>query len=297
MTEHEKLPRSYGTHDGPFHADEVTACALLLVFDRIDRDKIVRTRDFKQLQHCAYVCDVGGVYAPDEHLFDHHQADYRGELSSAGMVLTYLHDENLIDDKLYASLNSTLIKGVDDHDNGCAPQIKGLCTYSDVIAEFTPIDYDATPREQNAAFFQALAFATDFLQRKLDRFHYIRSCRASVVRAMEKGEECLFFEKAIPWMDAFFECGGLTHPAHYIIMPTGSHWKLRGIPPSLEKRMEVRLPLPKAWAGLLDDDLKAVTGIPGAIFCHKGRFISVWETRDDALHALSLVLNQKKEPL
>ena len=30
-------PRSFGTHDGSFHADEVTACALLLLFDLIDR--------------------------------------------------------------------------------------------------------------------------------------------------------------------------------------------------------------------------------------------------------------------
>nr|NGX27459.1 hypothetical protein [Chlamydiota bacterium] len=39
------ISRSLGTHDGSFHADEVSACALLLVFDLIDRDKIFRTRD------------------------------------------------------------------------------------------------------------------------------------------------------------------------------------------------------------------------------------------------------------
>jgi uncharacterized UPF0160 family protein len=53
--------------------------------------------------------------------------------------------------------------------------------------------------------------------------------------------------------------------------------------------------LPKEWAGLLEDDLKKVTGIHGAIFCHKGRFISVWETKEDALQALTLVNNQKSK--
>ena len=56
--------------------------------------------------------------------------------------------------------------------------------------------------------------------------------------------------------------------------------------------MKVRHPQPQKWAGLLDEELKKVTGIPGAIFCHKGRFISVWESKEDALRALELVLKE-----
>lgn len=73
-------------------------------------------------------------------------------------------------------------------------------------------------------------------------------------------------------------------------MPSGHHWKLRAIPPTNEERMKVRQPLPKEWAGLLEDELKKVSGIRGAIFCHKGRFISVWETKEDAMLALQHVL-------
>jgi uncharacterized UPF0160 family protein len=91
-------------------------------------------------------------------------------------------------------------------------------------------------------------------------------------------------------MENFFELGGVEHPAKFIIMPSGNHWKLRGIPPTLKRNMEVRVPLPLEWAGLLDAELKEVTQIPGAIFCHKGRFISVWETQEDACKALESVL-------
>lgn len=59
------VPRSFGTHDGSFHADEVTACSLLLLFDLIDREKIKRTRDPEELARCDYVCDVGGIYDPN----------------------------------------------------------------------------------------------------------------------------------------------------------------------------------------------------------------------------------------
>ncbi len=38
-TEFAKIPRSVGTHDGTFHADEVTACAFLLLFDLVDSNK------------------------------------------------------------------------------------------------------------------------------------------------------------------------------------------------------------------------------------------------------------------
>src|SRR4051812_25812895 len=100
-------PRSLGIHDGSFHADEVTACALLLLLGKVDRDKILRTRDLKALEMCDYVCDVGGVYDPTKRRFDHHQAGYKGTLSSAGMVLLYLKDQGLLEPHLYEYFNKS----------------------------------------------------------------------------------------------------------------------------------------------------------------------------------------------
>jgi uncharacterized UPF0160 family protein len=239
-----KIPRSLGTHNGSFHADEVTACALMLVFDLIDEDKIVRTRDPELLKKCEYVCDVGGVYDPAQKLFDHHQADYRGRMSSAGMLLLYLKEQGVLSNKQYDHFNSHLFSGVDDHDNGLDPQIPGLATYSHIMANFTPIQYDASPEEQDACFHQALAFARGHLSRMFDRYQYIQSCREVVAEEMAKKNQYLMFTKPIPWMDTFFDSGGLYHPAQFVIMPTGNHWKLRGIPPSAEQRMDVRFPLP-----------------------------------------------------
>jgi len=93
-------------------------------------------------------------------------------------------------------------------------------------------------------------------------------------------------------MDNFFELGGEKHPALLVVMPAGKYWKLRGIPPSTKQKMQVRKPLPGNWAGLLESELKVETKIPGAIFCHKGRFISIWETKEDALTALKIVLEK-----
>ncbi|MBA3721332.1 MAG: MYG1 family protein [Parachlamydiaceae bacterium] len=291
-----KIPRSCGTHDGTFHADEVTACALLLLFNLIDQDKIFRTRDPKILNNCEYVCDLGGIYDSKEKLFDHHQVDYQGPLSSAGMILRYLETTGHLKINEYDFFNDSLVRGIDDHDNGKDPLIPGYCTFSHVISNFTPIQYDCTPEEQNLAFHEALKFTHDYLVRLWKHFKYTQSCREIVATCMEKSNECLIFKQNIPWLETFFELKGIDHPALFVIMPSGHHWKLRGIPPNYQDRMKVRLPQPKEWAGLLDDDLKRVSGIPGAIFCHKGRFISVWETYEDALKALEFTLKNAKEP-
>ena len=285
-----KVPRSFGTHDGTFHADEVTACALLLLFNLIDADKIVRTRDLEELNKCEYVCDVGGIYDPTLKLFDHHQVEYEGNLSSAGMVLLHLKTTSVITPKEHQFFHQSLVMGVDAHDNGKDPQIPGVCTYSNIISNFTPIPHDVEESMQETAFYEALAFALGHLTRLWDRYNYIQSCRQIVADSMAQGSEYLLFEKSIPWMEIFFDMGGVSHPAKFVIMPSGRHWKLRGIPPSLDDRMKVRFPLPKEWAGLLNDELKRISKISGAIFCHKGRFISVWETKEDALRALNYTL-------
>ena len=289
------IHRSFGTHNGTFHADEVTACALFLLFDLIDRDKIIRTRDLALLDTCEYVCDVGGEYKPSHNKFDHHQASYRGDFSSAGMVWLHFRAQKVIADEVYQYLNRMLIIGVDAHDNGKGESENGVCTFSNVISNFVPVQYDANSDEQNEAFFHAVTFTLGHLQRHLARFHYVNQCKQKVIEAMKEEKDYLYFDQPLPWIDAFFENGGEKHHAVFVLMPSGTHWKLRGIPPFSNDRMKVRVPLPEAWAGLLDDDLEKVSGIPGAIFCHKGRFISVWKTKESALSALEYALGRRAQ--
>ena len=286
------IPRTFAAHDGVFHADEVTAAALLLLCDLIDEDKIVRTRDESKIAECEYICDVGGHYNPEEKLFDHHQAEYQGEMSSAGMILEYLHDQGHFSESEYHHLKESLVKGVDDDDNGRVSGSLGFCSFSDVIANFAPIRRDGGDDEQDIAFHQALQFTLGHLKRARERLDYIHSCKALVAKSMEENKKWLLLEDNIPWQESFFELGGVEHPALFVVAPIGGQWKLRGVPPSPEDKMSVRQPLPEEWAGLMDEELKAVCGIEGAVFCHKGRFISVWENKEAALKALDIVLKE-----
>ncbi len=282
--------RTLGVHNGSFHADEVTATAFLLLYDLVDREGIIRSRDLDTLAKCEYVCDVGGIYDPKKKRFDHHQADYKGSLSSAGMVLLYLKTKGFMSEHLFETFNRTLVLGVDAHDNGIAKTEIGTTSFSQVISNFLPIDYEVSEEEMSRAFFEAVDFVVAHLDRLRKRTIYTLDCRSLVKKAMEEAGYALIFDRSIPWIENFFEAGGDFHPAQFVIMPSGSHWKLRGIPPNLQDRMKVRKPLPEAWAGLLEKELKKVSGIEGAVFCHKGRFISIWETKEDALKALHLAL-------
>ena len=288
-------PRSLGTHSGTFHADEVTAAALLVYYDLVDRDKIIRTRDKDQLDLCEFVCDVGGEYKPEKKRFDHHQVSYQGELSSAGMVFAYLKEQGIVEGNKYYFLTRSLIHGVDAHDNGKVILEPGVCSFSQVISNFVPIRYDASPEEQDQAFFKALEFVIGHLTRAFARFDYVQGCKQKVKEAMAEQKEYLFFTEPMPWLDVFFEMKGREHPAKFVVMPSGNQWKVRGIPPTNDDRMKVRIPLPEQWAGLLEEELQKESGIPGAVFCHKGQFISVWQTKEDALRALAIALGKKEK--
>jgi len=288
--EKEIIKRSFGTHDGSFHADEVCACALLLLFDLIDKDKIFRSRDKITIDQCEYVCDVGGIYDPKKKRFDHHQKEYTGDLASAGMILLYLKNQAFIDQTLYDYLNYSLIKNVDAHDIG-KTENKGY-SFSQIIANFLPIDYNASSKERLSAFLKAVEFTSSHLKRMQERFFYSKKCSHKVKQAMDANKKYLLFDESIPWLDAFFELGGESHKALFVIMPTQGHYKLRAIPPDTNSRMKVRFPLPLEWAGLHDEDLQKVSKIDGAIFCHKSRFISIWKTKEDAIKALKYVFKK-----
>ena len=62
-----------GTHDGKFHCDEVLACYMLRSLPEYCDAEIKRSRDPAVLADCDLVVDVGGVYDPAIHRYDHHQ--------------------------------------------------------------------------------------------------------------------------------------------------------------------------------------------------------------------------------
>ena len=55
---------------------------------------------------------------------------------------------------------------------------------------------------------------------------------------------------------------------------------------------KTRKQFPETWAGLRDQELAAVSGIPDAVFCHKARFFFVAKSKESALEAVKKALSQ-----
>lgn len=77
------------THSGHFHADEVTACAILDLINRWS-GRLIRTRDpaiIAEMDRQAYVVDVGQIDNQTLLRFDHHQPSFDKYFNSAAREL------------------------------------------------------------------------------------------------------------------------------------------------------------------------------------------------------------------
>jgi uncharacterized UPF0160 family protein len=274
------------THSGPFHCDEVFACALLRAF--LDPDlTCIRTRDLVRIAQADIAIDVGGEYDPERRRFDHHQRAYEGSLSSAGMVLCWLEAEGHIDAALSSKLRAQWVDYIDAVDNGrrkpdddvpCLPSVVGaLCEQAQTPAEF------------DARYAEAVQLCTGILNGLRQSQLRTEEARAAVTtamaRAVAEGTRVMIFEQHLKWKRAYFEQGGADHPTDYVLFPEGEGWRLIAIPPAPES-FDKKRPLPAAWAGLVDAALSEVVGVPGAKFCHKNLFIAAFESRESAVAAI-----------
>ena len=140
------------THNGIFHADEVTAVALLKLFTdkKISVTRLKHnTKDFNSYD---MIIDIGRKFDGKKY-FDHHQC--RGGKSSAGLIWEHLGQE-----KHYPDI-SKLIKMVDDNDVGIL-KAKPF-EYSSIIKHFNSHN-NIYGNEQDKCFDKAVEFAFTLLQ-------------------------------------------------------------------------------------------------------------------------------------
>ena len=281
------MPLEVGTHSGTFHADDVLAFALIRKF--VDPDAtVVRTRCREQLERADIVVDVGGVYDSSILRFDHHQETYTGPLSSAGMVLRWLMESEQISEGLYRWLAENMVDYVDAVDTGKHPPNIECPCFSRMIAAMT--DRAGNAVEMDRWYLESAGIAEAFVDAFCAGFSKAERSREAVLGAMRdavsKGRSFLEFQEYRSWKAVYFANGGAEHPTAFVVFPSDDGtWKLVAIPPELGDFGQKRS-LPASWAGKMADDLEAVTGIPGSVFCHKNRFIAVFETRDAVMGAL-----------
>ncbi|MDP6932481.1 MAG: MYG1 family protein [Myxococcota bacterium] len=280
------MQTTVATHSGPFHADDVLAIALLRVF--LDENlRVVRSRRPEDWKRADIVLDVGGVFAPDQRRFDHHQVAYTGALSSAGMVLDWLEREQKVTPHLASHLRSRLVDYVDEVDNGRVAPDPALPCFSSLVAACSQgaghVD------DHDAAFLRVATFSAQVVRGLTQAFQDARAARSIVERAMEDAvnhqRAVIYLGHYCRWKPAYFELGGANHPTDYVVFPSDSTWRLYCIPVA-EDSFQNKRDLPASWGGRTDEELSRIIGVEGAMFCHKNLFLSVFDNREALVEAL-----------
>ena len=292
------------THNGKFHADEVFAVSLLRNLNGFKDAEIIRTRDNEILKTADIVLDVGGVYNPETHRYDHHQPEFKDSfspnfktlLSSAGLVYKHFGKEILAErasnlsaeqiDALYVHVYESFVEAFDANDNGISaypadvkPTIaRGFDIFWHVNLMNPSWNETITPESSNASFMKAVGVVSEAFNLYLDNcLNSWLPARDIVVSALEShslslasssdasvDSKILLLPTSCPWKDHLFRTSG-TEEILYLIYPEGANDSWRiQACPESSDSFISRLPLPEVWRGLRDAELDAALVTAGS---------------------------------
>lgn len=297
----EKTFKRIGTHNGKFHADEVIATAILKEFFDVE---ITRTRDQKVLKELDIVYDVGGGE------FDHHGLDkqYRDNenktpYSSCGLIwrrfgkdLIKFKNPDLNDaevENIFNYIDKSFIEGVDALDNGIwidRTEIP-LLHISSIIEKFNPLWN--SDKNENEAFNEAVELVRVIFRNMLEHRFSVLAATNTVVKAYENRniKEILVLNTYCPYKYALKEIDK-NEEVLFVIYPRENSYALQTL---RNEDNEDKKKLPKAWAGLTNEDLAKVTGVEDSIFCHTGRFIAVTTSFEGIMKLAKLAIDEPVE--
>ena len=289
------------THSGSFHADDVLAAATLRLAN--PSLPILRTRDQEQLNAADIVFDVGRVFDPATCRFDHHQLEYKEvrdngiPYSSFGLIWRELGAQLCESAAAAARIDRWLVQGVDAMDCGITLSRETLpvtlMSISTVIGGFNPGWQDVTSAEtRNEAFERAVSLAIAVLQNTIRDANGFEKARAAVAQGvlLEAGR-LLVLEQDVPWKEAVLGSPEYERVLYVISPDAQGRWHVSTVPDHAGS-FGNRKPLPSAWAGLDGEELDAVIGMKGCVFCHRGRFVAGHKTKDGAMEMARLAIAQ-----
>ncbi|HEV7371482.1 MYG1 family protein [Arenibaculum sp.] len=283
------------THSGTFHADEVTAYAVLALAEpeTVPRH-FTRSRDPEVVARAEIVFDVGGVFDPSRHRYDHHMRErpLRADgtpYSSAGLIWAAFGRDALrtlvpdapdgLRERLWAAMDREFILPTDRIDNGIG-EADGL-SYAGLIADINPA-WDDTAPDENARFLEAARLADAALRRKVAALLARLRAEDAVLAAAAAAADPRVLElpASMPWQEAAFEHG---LPVLFAVYPSRpGTWRIDCMRPE-PGSFGQRLPLPEAWAGLSGEALQRACGIADAGFVHPARFTGGAASREGVL--------------
>ena len=290
------------THDGKFHADEIGSYTILRrIFDDVT---LVRTRSnhYTVPKENRIVIDIGRVYDPEKRLFDHHQREgvidpeTGRHYSSFGLVwkhfgILYIATvykwrvacfsaEQLA--RVHQRFDRYFAMSIDKID--CGVQGGGDTSLSACVSSLN----GSMPG--NEGFMKASEimeiFINSFIDSAIDAV--FAEDELAVAVAKREHRELVVLERGVPWVEYLTKIPELS----LVVLPNDrNEWMVQVISDVVEGVKIHRRSLPDAWGGLDDRELRRVSGVETAVFCHRGLFIAAARTKEDALKMAQLALS------
>jgi uncharacterized UPF0160 family protein len=285
-----------GTHNGPFHADEVFATAFLL--NLYEDAEIIRSRKEEVLQTCDIVYDVGrGKY--DHHTRDKEYRDNNIPYASSGLIWRDFGreilrkegvDESAVEEELFNEIDEIFIQPLDALDNGInIEKSMPIVDIAFVVKLMNPA-WDAHESEEEA-FWKAVTFAKNVFDNYLNKTLSNHRAFPFVQRAFEARQtaEILVLELGCPWGKALGLLDEHDEVLFVITPRNNGQFTVQGVRAE-PGSFAVRKNFPDSWAGLEGEELERETNIPGSIFCHSGLWLAVADSLEGAIQMAKLAV-------
>lgn len=248
-------------HAGTFHADDAFAAALVL--SAAGKEIPVR-RCFsvpEGLPDTVIVADIGrGKY-------DHHQEDAKrradgSKYAACGLLYEELQEVLFRTEDMREDFLNRYIRPVEDADNGISNN--PLTSYID---DMNP-DWDRQ-EESDSKFHEAVRLFQNLIKEAQRREKAALRSDELLTKAIEGAEEkVVFLEKPIPWQKRVCQTDNL----FVVYYSMREEWTVRCVPVEPDS-FTVRYPLPP------------MEEMEGCEFCHAGRFLATFDSKEHALNA------------
>jgi len=298
-----KITKKLVTHDGSFHTDDIFAAATLsLVLDkRGEKFEIIRTRDPKIILEGDYVFDIGGVYDPSKNIFDHHQVGGAGkrdngiEYASFGLVWKNFGMELCGNQKTLDFVEKKLAVPIDAWDNGIDLVTNKYKDFSPYFLQHIFFAMEPTWRETsniNDVFLKCVDLAKQILSREIIQIRDAILAEESVLKIYNSTQDkrVIILDKDYPFQ---YILQNFPEPL-YVVYPrkTNNYWGVKAIRQD-QKTFNNKKDFPKAWGGVRDGELAKITGVPDAVFCHKGLYMCVAKSKEGAIKLAQIAVESK----
>ena len=292
------------THDAGFHSDDVFGVAALLVLLGEDNCEVVRSRDPEIVKTGAYVLDVGLVYDEVVNKFDHHQEGGAGErkngvpYASFGLIWKKFGKEMCESQSVADYIDRKLVQPIDAFDNGKEIYDSAYAGLHPYTIQLMTMAYEPAwneDRSNDGAFMEMVEIAQTILRREIVQATQYEAARDKVRQAYDESRNKQIIALDIkPPIGRVLGTEIITEYPNvlYFAIPKGYYGDLWQAVAAVDDitSFKTRKSFPEEWAGKEGEELARITGVQGAQFCHRGRFMVLAKSKEAVLKLAELAL-------